>query len=346
MLRIDLVVNNLLGSALAYGEIRIQSDGSPWRPLIHCRDIARAFLALAAAPRAVVHNKAINVGANTENYQVRDVGDQVRRLVPSAKITYTGEVGADPRNYRVNFDLLYQLLPDFKLQYNLATGMEELHRKMVEHGFGKKDFEGDQFVRLRTLQETVFPAWLTRGHHDLHRDAHPGAFLIDLEKRGDDRGFFARAFCEKEFAAHRLVTHFVQVNNSLSAQKGTLRGMHYQLAPKAETKLVRCIRGALYDLILDLRPGSATFGQSFGAELSAENRRMMYVPKGFAHGFITLADDTEAFYFVDEFYAPECERGVRWNDPRFGLAWPLAPVVLSDKDANQRDFDPSWHLPA
>jgi nucleoside-diphosphate-sugar epimerase len=152
MLRIDLVVNNLLGSALAYGEIRIQSDGSPWRPLIHCRDIAHAFISLAKAPKAAVHNKAINIGANTENYQVRDVGNQVQRLIPSAKITYTGEVGADPRNYRVRFDLLYQLLPDFKLQYNLANGMEELHRKMVEHGFGKKDFEGDQFVRLRTLK--------------------------------------------------------------------------------------------------------------------------------------------------------------------------------------------------
>jgi nucleoside-diphosphate-sugar epimerase len=152
MLRIDLVVNNLLGSAMAYGEIRIQSDGSPWRPLIHCRDIALAFIALAKAPKTVVHNKAINIGANTENYQVRDVGNQVQRLIPSAKIAYTGEVGADPRNYRVNFDLLYQLLPDFKLRYNLATGMEELHRKMVEHGFGKKDFEGDQFVRLRTLK--------------------------------------------------------------------------------------------------------------------------------------------------------------------------------------------------
>ena len=174
----------------------------------------------------------------------------------------------------------------------------------------------------------------------------PGAFVIELEKRGDDRGFFARAFCEKEFAAHQLVTHFVQVNNSLSAQKGTLRGMHYQLAPRAETKLVRCIRGALYDMILDLRPGSETFGQSFGAELSAENRRMMYVPKGFAHGFITLADDTEAFYFVDEFYAPEHERGVRWNDPRFSLAWPGSPVVLSEKDAIHRDFEPAWHLPA
>ncbi|APW64236.1 NAD-dependent epimerase/dehydratase family protein [Paludisphaera borealis] len=155
MLRIDLVVNNLLGSALSYGEIRIHSDGSPWRPLIHCRDIARAFIALSKAPKDVVHNKAINVGANSENYQVRDVGDQVQRLVPSATVAYTGQVGSDPRNYRVNFDLLYSLLPDFKLQYNLVSGMDELHGRMVEHGFSKKDFEGDQFVRLRTLKHRM-----------------------------------------------------------------------------------------------------------------------------------------------------------------------------------------------
>jgi dTDP-4-dehydrorhamnose 3,5-epimerase len=173
-----------------------------------------------------------------------------------------------------------------------------------------------------------------------------GAFLIDLEKRGDERGFFARAFCEREFAGHGLMTRIVQANNSLSAQKGTLRGMHYQLAPKAETKVVRCLRGALHDIILDLRPDSSTFGQSFGTDLTAENRRMMYVPKGFAHGFITLADDTEAFYLVDEFYAPECERGVRWNDPRFTILWPAQPVVISDKDQSYRDFDSGWHLTA
>jgi nucleoside-diphosphate-sugar epimerase len=153
MLRIDLVVNNLLGSALAYGEIRIQSDGTPWRPLIHCRDIARAFVALAQAPREAVHNRAINIGANSENYQVKDVGDQVQRLIPGAKVVYTGEVGADPRNYRVKFDLLYRLLPDFRLAYDLRSGMEELHRKMVQHGFARADFEGDRFVRLRTLKK-------------------------------------------------------------------------------------------------------------------------------------------------------------------------------------------------
>ncbi len=174
----------------------------------------------------------------------------------------------------------------------------------------------------------------------------PGAYLIDLEKWGDDRGFFARAFCEREFADHQLVTRFVQVNNSLSARRGTLRDMHYQLAPRAETKMIRCIKGALYDVILDLRPESPTFGQSCGAELTAENRRMMYVPKGLAHGLITLVDDTEAFYFVDEAYAPEYERGIRWNDPRFHLQWPMAPLVLSEKDANHRSFDPAWHLSA
>lgn len=172
----------------------------------------------------------------------------------------------------------------------------------------------------------------------------PGAYLIELEKRGDDRGFFARAFCENEFAGQKLSNRFVQVNNSLSAQKGTLRGMHYQLSPKAETKLVRCIRGALHDVILDLRKDSPTFGQSFGADLTAENRRMMYVPKGFAHGFITLEDNTEAFYFVDEFYAPDRERGVRFNDPKFNIQWPTKPIVLSEKDMNWRDFDPTWHL--
>ena len=172
----------------------------------------------------------------------------------------------------------------------------------------------------------------------------PGAYLIDLEKRGDDRGFFARAFCEREFAQHGLVDRFVHANTSLSAREGTLRGMHYQLAPQAETKMVRCIRGALYDVILDLRKGSPTFGKSFGAELTAENRRMMYVPRGFAHGFLTLAANTEAFYMVSAFYAPEWERGVRWNDPRFAIHWPAVPAVISDKDARQRDFDPAWHL--
>jgi nucleoside-diphosphate-sugar epimerase len=155
LFRTDLVVNNLLACAVATGEIRIMSDGSPWRPLIHCRDIARAFIAFMNAPRERVLNKAINVGGNSENYQVRDVADQVKKLVPGAKITYTGEVGADPRNYRVKFNLLNGLLPDFKLQYDLASGMKELHRKLIDHRFGRKDWDGDQFVRLRMLKKRL-----------------------------------------------------------------------------------------------------------------------------------------------------------------------------------------------
>lgn len=170
-----------------------------------------------------------------------------------------------------------------------------------------------------------------------------GAYLIDLEKRGDDRGFFARTFCRNEFSEHGLAPEFVQVNNSLSAKKGTLRGMHYQLAPSAEVKLIRCIRGALYDVILDLRPDSCTFGKWFGAELTAENRRMIYAPRGFAHGLLTLAPDTEAFYLVDNFYAPQLERGVRYNDPKFAIDWPIKPQEISEKDRNWPDFDPAWH---
>src|SRR6266446_4860062 len=160
-----------------------------------------------------------------------------------------------------------------------------------------------------------------------------GAYVIEPDKREDERGFFARLFCEREFAEAGLETRFVQINNSLSRDRGTLRGMHYQLGEAAEVKLVRCVKGALWDTIIDLRPGSASFGQSFGAELSADNRRMMYVPRGFGHGILTLEEDTEALYLVSAFYDPARERGVRWNDPRFDIAWPAPPQVISEKDA-------------
>jgi nucleoside-diphosphate-sugar epimerase len=155
MLRIDLVVNNLLGCALARGDIRIMSDGTPWRPLIHCRDIARAFVAFLKAPADKIQNMPINVGGNAENYQVRQVGDFVQKLVPQASIVYTGEVGNDPRNYRVSFDLLTKQIPEFSLSYTLESGMEELHRMMVEHKFSLDAFNGDRYVRLRTLKNRM-----------------------------------------------------------------------------------------------------------------------------------------------------------------------------------------------
>ena len=176
-----------------------------------------------------------------------------------------------------------------------------------------------------------------------HKTPLEGAYLIELEKRGDERGFFARFFCEKEFESAGLEKNFIQINNSESAKKGTLRGLHYQLPPASEVKVIRAIKGSLYDVIVDIRAGSSTFGRWFGAELNDHNRLMMYVPRGFAHGFITLTDDVEAFYLVSAFYSPENERGLRFNDPNINIKWPLEPTEVSDKDRNWPLFNIDFH---
>lgn len=165
-----------------------------------------------------------------------------------------------------------------------------------------------------------------------------GAFIVELEKREDSRGFFARTFCKNEFEAHGLESNIVQTNMSQTLKKGTLRGMHFQKAPYGETKLVRCTRGAVYDVIIDLRPESVTFKQWFGIELTAENHTMLFVPRGFAHGFVTLVDDCEVMYEVSQFYTPEADSGVRYNDPAFGIVWPTEILEVTEKDANHPDF--------
>lgn len=172
----------------------------------------------------------------------------------------------------------------------------------------------------------------------IHQTGLADARLIELERRGDERGFFARTFCEREFAAAGLETRFVQQNMSTSAHKGTLRGMHMQRAPHAEVKLIRCLRGAIHDVIIDVRPESPTFRKWQGFELSAANMNQLYVPRGFAHGFITLTDDVEVSYLVSAHYAPEAEAGIRHDDPAFGIDWPLEPAVMSDKDRAWPDF--------
>lgn len=166
-----------------------------------------------------------------------------------------------------------------------------------------------------------------------------GSFIIDLEKHGDERGFFARAWCQKEFAVHGLNENIVQCNVSYNKQKGTIRGLHYQIKPYEEAKLVRCMKGAISDVIVDLRPSSPTYKQWIAVELSEANRRALYVPEGFAHGFQTLMDDTELFYQVSQFYAPEFERGVRWNDPAFAINWPFPISNISSKDSSYSDFE-------
>ena len=171
-----------------------------------------------------------------------------------------------------------------------------------------------------------------------------GAFTIELEKRGDNRGFFARLFCGREFQQHGLNPNIAQINDSISRHRGTLRGIHYQIAPKAEDKTFRCLRGSLFDVVIDLRPESPTFLKYFTVELTAENRTMVCVPKGCANSYLTLEDHTEIIYLSSEFYSPEHERGIRYNDPQLNIRWPFEPVVISDKDRNHPDFDPASHL--
>lgn len=159
-----------------------------------------------------------------------------------------------------------------------------------------------------------------------------GAFIVDLEARGDARGFFGRAFCQREFEAHGLNTSIAQANISFSINKGTIRGLHFQYPPAAETKFVRCTRGAILDVIVDLRPESPTYLQHVAVELTADNRRGLYVPERFAHGFQVLDDRSEATYQVGEFYTPSAESGLRYDDPRLGIEWPTEATDLSDKD--------------
>ncbi len=166
----------------------------------------------------------------------------------------------------------------------------------------------------------------------------PGAYVIELEPVRDERGFFARAWCAREFEAAGLTTVHAQTNFSYNGRAGTLRGLHYQLAPHQEVKLVRCIRGSIYDVIVDLREGSPGYRKWIGVELSACNRRMLYVPAGFAHGFVTLEDDTEVLYQVNEFYTPGAERGLRYDDPAIGIRWPRAVSIISEKDAGWPAF--------
>jgi dTDP-4-dehydrorhamnose 3,5-epimerase len=166
-----------------------------------------------------------------------------------------------------------------------------------------------------------------------------GVFVIDLEPRTDERGFFARCFCEHELAAHGLPTRFPQCNISRNKRRGTLRGMHFQADPAPEAKLVRCVTGAVYDVVVDLREGSPTRLHWIGVDLSADDARAVFVPAGMAHGFITLVGDSDVFYHMSDFFRPEAARGFRWDDPSFAIQWPLPPRVISPRDASFPDFD-------
>ncbi len=168
-----------------------------------------------------------------------------------------------------------------------------------------------------------------------------GLFLLDIEPRSDERGYFARTFCAREFSAAGLPTQFVQCNVSVNRRRGTVRGMHFQRDPSPEGKLVTCTRGRIYDVVIDIRRGSPTFCKWAGFELSEENKTLLYIPPGFAHGFQTLVDETDVFYQMTEFYQPELADGVRFDDPAFAISWPLPVSTISEKDRLLPDFVPA-----
>ena len=242
-----------------------------------------------------------NAGSDAWNYQVKDLAEAVAAAVPGTSVSINREAPPDKRSYRVDFSLFRRA----RARASAARDARRQHRPACgtvwrTWASPTRDFRNSSLIRLKTLDQliargaAVAVAALAKPSGGERRGMKfvptplDGAYLIELEKRGDHRGFFARFFCEREFAEAGLETRFVQVNNSLTAARGTLRGMHFQLPPAAEVKLVRCIRGALHDVIVDLRPDSPTYLNWFGADLTAENRVMMYVPRGFAHGFITL----------------------------------------------------------
>jgi dTDP-4-dehydrorhamnose 3,5-epimerase len=168
-----------------------------------------------------------------------------------------------------------------------------------------------------------------------------GAFLVELERRVDERGFFARTFCERELEERELPSHWPQCSLARNVRAGTLRGLHYNAAPFQEAKLVRCVAGAIWDVIVDLRRDSPCFLRWFGVELSAAAGNALYIPAGFAHGLVTLVDETDVYYHISRFYEPAAARGLRWNDPAIGIAWPIVPIVMSDRDRDYPDFDPA-----
>ena len=337
-LRADVVVNNLVGYAHTTGEILIQSDGTPWRPLVHVEDISSAFLAVLHAPRELVHDEAFNVGASSENYRIRDLAEIVAEVVPGARAAFAAGGGPDKRSYRVDCSKIARVLPEFEARWTVRRGVggaprgvhavrphpRAVHRRAIPA----------HPARRRSCRRPASSTTSSAGGFLSAPDPEPvdamiftptrlaGAYLIDVERHEDARGFLARTFCEEEFAEHGLPMRIVQSSTIRSPRRHTLRGLHYQKPPHAEIKLVRCTSGSIFLVMVDLRPGSSTRNQWVGAELSARNERLAYVPEGFAQGYQTLEDDTEVLYAMSHRYVPEAARGVRWDDPALGIEWP------------------------
>ena len=346
-MRFDLVLNNLAGLARTTGEIAMTSDGTPWRPLVHALDVAHAIACTLEAPRDLVHRETFNVGDTAQNYQVKEIAEIVAEAFPGCRLSF-GTNGADNRSYRVSFDKINATLPGFRCDWDAVAGRVSFETcstwsTSTPRPSGSAPTPGSSNSSICSDRGRSIPASTgrrsptaapPRGTMRFIETDLPGAMIIEPELMTDDRGGFARTFCRHEFEAHGLNPEVAQANVSFNHRAGTLRGMHYQLPPAAEAKLVRCTRGAIYDVAVDLRPDSPTYLRHVGVELSAENRRALVVPELFGHGYQALTDDAEVVYMVSEFYTPGQERGFRYDDPAVGITWPMPVTSLSTKDGD------------
>ena len=290
-----------------------------------------------------MRGELFNVGQNEENYRVREIAAIVAAEFPGCEVT-TGPSGGDNRSYRVNFDKIHRQLPGFRCHYTAKDGARQLHQLFERIGFDDSVYKFRAFTRLKQLQYLQKTKQVdARAVLALKMRFEPlgmdGAWLVVPEPAHDERGFFARTICVTEFASHGLNGAFVQSSISFNRRRGTFRGMHFQWPPSQEAKLVRCVRGSVCDILLDLRPGSPTFRRQVQVTLDDVARNAVYIPAGFAHGFLTLTDDAEVQYHMTDVFRPQLADGFRWDDPAFDIVLPEAVSVIAVRDANYPWFD-------
>ena len=318
-LRLDLVLNDFVAAAVTTGRIYIKSDGTPWRPIVHIRDIIQAMICVLDAPKNAVHNQTFNVGSTSENYRISELAAIVQEIVPAAASSTLPAAGPTSAVIASIATKSSAFCRHSSLSGRRAKARRNCTTRIAPRASPPRTSQSGRYFRIHTIQTPakrrtvgchtaldgrapdklayVLRRQVTLEPEDCQGEPYPmiftetkltGAFILDIERREDSRGFFARAFCQHEFEAHGLKPIIAQANIAYNRKKGTVRGMHFQFPPSAETKLVRCTRGAILDIIVDLRPESPTYLEHIAVELSAENSRALYVPERFAHGYQVL----------------------------------------------------------
>jgi len=337
-MRFDIVVNQMCGNAKAKEKIFVFGKKTPWRPLVHIKDISGSFIAVLKADKETIHNQVFNVGDEKENYQIRNLAETIQeRGFPDAEIVTVEGNLTDVRDYKVSFDKLNRKL-GYSASVSVHDCISELRQAYDKVNLDVETLEHPLYVKLKQVKKLMEEGKIDKSLRwkkpDFSFEETPlkNAYIIEINQFKDERGMFEKMYSKKVFEENGLKHMCDEINHSLSKDKGTIRGMHFQLSPDCQAKIVRCVKGSVFDVIIDIRKGSPTFLKWFGITLSENDNKMLYVPKGFAHGFQTLEDNTEIIYNHDGYYNPTNEGAIRFNDPRIGIKFPLGATVVSEKD--------------